>query len=78
MAPSSWREWEWGGMEPGVIPPMSAWWPRLATKKTGLGSFSQKTWKEQQSLRKGAGKQNGGGGEGAAGQRQVPPRPTSP
>jgi hypothetical protein len=20
-----------GGIEPGVMPPMSAWWPRLAT-----------------------------------------------
>lgn len=77
MAPSSWREWEWGGMEPGVIPPMSAWWPRLATKKTGLGSFSQKTWNKQQSS-KGAGQQNQRGGGGAAGQRHVPPRPTSP
>ena len=36
-APSSWREREWGGMEPGVIPPISAWCPRLATKNTGLG-----------------------------------------
>lgn len=27
----------WGGIEPGVIPPMSAWCPREATKNTGLG-----------------------------------------
>ena len=24
-----------GGIEPGEMPPISAWWPRLATKKTG-------------------------------------------
>lgn len=34
-APSCCREVEWGGMEPGVMPPMSAWCPLLATKKTG-------------------------------------------
>jgi len=35
VAPSSCRYLECGGMEPGVIPPMSAWCPRLATKNTG-------------------------------------------
>ena len=30
-APSCCRLVEWGGMEPGVMPPMSAWCPRLAT-----------------------------------------------
>ena len=36
QAPSWLREVEWGGIEPGVMPPMSAWWPLEATKKTGL------------------------------------------
>ena len=31
--PSSSRRAELGGVEPGVVPPMSAWWPRLPTKK---------------------------------------------
>ena len=31
--PSSAREWNPGGVEPGVVPPISAWWPRLARKK---------------------------------------------
>jgi hypothetical protein len=35
VAPSSLSILEWGGIEPGVIPPMSAWCPRLATKKIG-------------------------------------------
>lgn len=26
-------------MDPGVIPPISAWWPRLATKNTGFGKL---------------------------------------
>uniref|UniRef100_A0A6B0UIF1 Putative secreted protein n=1 Tax=Ixodes ricinus TaxID=34613 RepID=A0A6B0UIF1_IXORI len=38
VAPSSRMECEWAGMEPGLMPPMSAWWPRLATKNTGRGS----------------------------------------
>jgi hypothetical protein len=29
--PSSSMVVENGGIEPGVLPPMSAWWPRLAT-----------------------------------------------
>ncbi|MCY1374933.1 hypothetical protein D9M69_623070 [compost metagenome] len=29
--PSSSMRVENGGMEPGVVPPMSAWWPRLPT-----------------------------------------------
>ena len=33
-APSSARLWLLGGMEPGVMPPTSAWWPRDATKNT--------------------------------------------
>lgn len=31
-APSSTKLWLLGGMDPGVIPPTSAWWPREATK----------------------------------------------
>lgn len=45
-APSCWREVEWGGMEPGVMPPMSAWCPLLATKNTGLLTPFLNTWKE--------------------------------
>lgn len=33
-APSSTSRLESGGMDPGAMPPTSAWWPRLATKKT--------------------------------------------
>lgn len=29
---------ECGGIEPGVIPPISAWWPLLATKNTGFST----------------------------------------
>jgi hypothetical protein len=29
--PSSSMRVENGGIEPGVVPPMSAWWPRLPT-----------------------------------------------
>jgi hypothetical protein len=32
-APSSRREVDVGGIDPGRIPPMSAWWPREAVKK---------------------------------------------
>lgn len=42
-APSSWIHLECGGMDPGVIPPISAWWPLLATKNTGLDSPGQNT-----------------------------------
>ena len=30
-----------GGMEPGVMPPMSAWWAREATKKSGLAAAAK-------------------------------------
>ena len=30
--PSSSSVCDIGGVEPGVMPPMSAWWPRLPTK----------------------------------------------
>ena len=30
--------WLSGGIEPGAIPPMSAWWPRAATKADGSAS----------------------------------------
>jgi hypothetical protein len=43
MAPSSHRCLECGGMDPGEMPPMSAWCPRLATKKTGLAMPLQNT-----------------------------------
>lgn len=43
-APSCWREVEWGGMEPGVMPPMSAWCPLLATKNTGPLTPFLNTW----------------------------------
>lgn len=43
-APSCWREVEWGGIEPGVMPPMSAWCPLLATKNTGLLTPCLNTW----------------------------------
>ena len=33
--PSSSIEVENGGIDPGVVPPTSAWWPREATKKLG-------------------------------------------
>ena len=39
-APSSCMDLECGGMDPGVIPPMSAWWPRLATKEYRAGNFT--------------------------------------
>ena len=39
-APSSTRLWLLGGMEPGVMPPTSAWWPRDATKNTILPSLN--------------------------------------
>src|SRR5690242_12951655 len=35
--PSSARFVENGGMEPGVMPPISAWWAREAVKKRGVG-----------------------------------------
>ena len=38
-APSSTRLWLLGGMDPGVMPPTSAWWPRDATKNTILPSL---------------------------------------
>ena len=31
---------ECAGIEPGVMPPMSAWWPRAATKNVGTGEFA--------------------------------------
>ena len=33
--PSSSMVFESDGIEPGVMPPMSAWWPRAATKNAG-------------------------------------------
>lgn len=42
-APSWRRFWEWGGIEPGVEPPTSAWCPLLATKNTGRGWPGQNT-----------------------------------
>ena len=32
-----------GGMEPGVVPPTSAWWPRAATNQAGAASPSANT-----------------------------------
>ena len=40
-APSSDRRVDLGGMLPGVMPPTSAWWPRLATKN--MSSSPSKT-----------------------------------
>jgi hypothetical protein len=40
-APSSARQWLAGGIEPGLMPPMSAWWPRLggtAGRREGVGA----------------------------------------
>lgn len=34
-------------MEPGVMPPMSAWCPLLATKNTGLLTPFLNTWEEK-------------------------------
>ncbi len=36
MINPSWKISVARGMEPGVIPPTSEWWARLATKKAGL------------------------------------------
>ena len=44
-APSSTSRRDVGGMDPGVMPPTSAWWPLLATKNTicaaGLATSAQ-------------------------------------
>ena len=32
--------WLSGGIEPGAIPPISAWWPRAATYQAGAASPS--------------------------------------
>ena len=51
--PSSSRVRLSGGVEPGVRPPMSAWWPRLPTKnrisppassKTGVMTVTSGRW----------------------------------
>jgi len=47
-APSSKIDLECGGIEPGVMPPISAWCPRLATKNTGLTWPSVNTYMSQQ------------------------------
>ena len=42
-APSWTNVFECGGIEPGVMPPISAWCPRLATKKMGVVCPAVKT-----------------------------------
>ncbi len=41
--PSSPMSRESEGMEPGVMPPMSAWWPRAATKNCGEAASPRNT-----------------------------------
>src|SRR5438270_5810498 len=41
--PSSARFFENGGMEPGVMPPISAWCARLAVKKSGFSEVGRGT-----------------------------------
>ncbi|CAM5300018.1 hypothetical protein SRIMM317S_00909 [Streptomyces rimosus subsp. rimosus] len=41
--PSSWMVRLKAGMEPGVMPPISAWWPREATRNSSSRPASSKT-----------------------------------
>ena len=40
MMSPSWKSSVERGSEPGVMPPMSAWCPRSATKPTGVGPLA--------------------------------------